>query len=43
LNLFCKTLPKALVMEEITDFIYEDSVADAFARYLNGSSDIIVH
>lgn len=43
LNLFCKTLPKALVMKEITDFIYEDSVADAFARYLSGSSNIIAY
>ncbi len=41
LNLFCKTLSKDLVIEEMTDFIYDDGVAATFARYLAGTSNVI--
>lgn len=42
LNMFCKILPKDLIIEEMTDFIYDDAVAGTFARYLAGSSNAII-
>ncbi len=41
LSIFWKTLPKALMVEEIADFFFDRRVAEAFARYLASSSDMV--
>lgn len=41
LSIFWKTLPMALMVEEIADFFFDLRVAEAFARYLASSSDIV--
>lgn len=41
LNTFCDALPPALLIEELTDFLFDPRVAEAFSRYLTESSDIV--
>ncbi|WP_457552783.1 DEAD/DEAH box helicase [Desulfobacula sp.] len=41
LNLFSKTLPKNLAIEELTDFLFDYRVADTFAHYLDTTSKIV--
>ncbi|MDM8524452.1 AAA domain-containing protein [Desulfococcaceae bacterium HSG8] len=41
LNSFCSTLPHSLLIEELTDFLYDDRIAKAFTRYLKESSEIV--
>jgi hypothetical protein len=41
LNLFCKTLPKELVIQELTDFFYDQRVLDFFQYCLTHTSDIM--
>ncbi len=41
LNHFCRTLPRDLLVAELTDFIYDSRLADAFARYLRDASEIV--
>jgi hypothetical protein len=41
LSIFWKTLPMALMVEEIADFFFDRRVAEAFARYLASSSDMV--
>lgn len=41
LNSFCSTLPPALLIEELTDFLYDSRIARAFSRYLEKSSEIV--
>ena len=41
LNLFCKTLPKALIIQELTDFLYDPRVLDFFQCCLTHTSEII--
>ncbi|CCK79840.1 hypothetical protein [Desulfobacula toluolica] len=41
LNLFCKTLPRELFLQELTDFLFDHRVALAFAHYRDTSSKII--
>jgi len=41
LNLFCKALPKSLVIEELTEFLFDRRIADAFKAYLGSSSNIV--
>ncbi|MCD6186134.1 MAG: DEAD/DEAH box helicase [Deltaproteobacteria bacterium] len=41
LNLFCKTLPKNLLIQELTDFLFDHRVARTFAHYLDSTSKII--
>lgn len=41
LNLFCKTLSENLLIEELTDFLFDPRVARLFAHYLGSRSDIV--
>ena len=41
LNAFCAVLPQALLVEELTGFLYDARVAEAFARYRTESSEIV--
>ncbi len=41
LNIFCKTLPRELVIQELTDFFYDQRVLDFFWHCLTHTSDII--
>ena len=41
LNLFCKTLPRDLLIQELTDFLFDHRVARTFAHYLDSTSKII--
>ncbi|MDT8378861.1 MAG: DEAD/DEAH box helicase [Desulfotignum sp.] len=41
LSVFWKTLPKSLMVAEITDFLYDRRVAQVFARYRSSRSDIV--
>lgn len=41
LNHFCNTLPPALLMEELTDFLFDRRIAEAFIRYSEESSEIV--
>ncbi len=41
LNLFFKTLPKTLQIDEIIDFLYDDRVIKVFVQYAGSSSTII--
>lgn len=41
LNAFCAVLPRALLVEELTGFLYDPRVAEAFARYRTESSEIV--
>jgi len=41
LNAFCAALPRALLVEEMTGFLFDARVAEAFARYLKESSEIV--
>jgi len=41
LNSFCSTLPPALLIEELTDFLYDRRIAEAFIRYSEESSEIV--
>ncbi|WP_300462353.1 DEAD/DEAH box helicase [Desulfobacula sp.] len=41
LNLFCKTLPRNLLIQELTDFLFDHRVARTFAHYLDTSSTIV--
>jgi superfamily II DNA/RNA helicase len=40
-SIFWKTLPRPLMVAEITDFLYDLRVAQVFARYRSSSSDIV--
>jgi predicted RecB family nuclease len=41
LSIFWKTLPLNLMVAEITDFLFDSRVAEAFAHYLGSTSDIV--
>jgi len=41
LNSFCTALPPALLIEELTDFIFDSRLAQAFTGYLHKSSEIV--
>ncbi|RLB90973.1 MAG: Lhr-like helicase, partial [Deltaproteobacteria bacterium] len=41
LNLFCKTLPKNLLIQEIMDFLFDHRITHAFAHYRTTPSKII--
>lgn len=41
LNLFCKTLPKDLLIQELTDFLFDHRVAHTFAHYRDTPSKIV--
>jgi Lhr-like helicase len=41
LNLFCKTLPKTLIIQELTDFLYDPRVMDFFQYCLTHTSESI--
>ena len=41
LNIFWKTLPRELMVEEVSDFLFDPRVAETFAHYLESSSDIV--
>ena len=41
LNLFCKTLPKELLIQELTDFLFDRRIACIFAHYHKTTSKII--
>ena len=41
LNAFCAVLPRALLVEEMTGFLFDPRVAEAFARYQTESSEIV--
>ena len=41
LSIFWKTLPLDLMVAEITDFLFDSRVAEAFAHYLGSTSDIV--
>ena len=41
LNAFAAVLPPSLLVEEVTDFLFDRRLAEAFRRYLNQSSEII--
>ena len=41
LNIFWKTLPRELMVKELSDFLFDPRVAETFARYLESSSDIV--
>ncbi|MFK5951569.1 MAG: DEAD/DEAH box helicase [Desulfobacterium sp.] len=41
LSIFWKTLPLDLMVAEITDFLFDSRVAQAFAHYLGSTSDIV--
>nr|WP_319491279.1 AAA domain-containing protein [uncultured Desulfobacter sp.] len=41
LSIFWRTLPKKQMVQEVADFLFDQRVADTFARYLELGSDII--
>ncbi|WP_462270842.1 DEAD/DEAH box helicase, partial [Desulfobacter sp.] len=41
LSIFWRTLPQKQMMEEVADFLFDQRVADTFARYLQLGSDIV--
>lgn len=41
LNLFCKTLPKTLIIQELTDFFYDPRILDFFQYCLTHTSDTV--
>ena len=41
LNIFWKTLPRELMVEEVSDFLFDPRVAETFFHYLESSSDIV--
>ena len=41
LNAFCAVLPRALLVEELTDFLFDCRVAEVFLHYLNRSSEVV--
>ncbi|GLI34882.1 DEAD/DEAH box helicase [Desulforhabdus amnigena] len=41
LNTFCDALPPPLLVEELTDFLYDRRVFEAFSRYLTLSSEVV--
>ena len=41
LNAFCAVLPPRLLVEELTDFLFDPRLAESFCRYLKESSDIV--
>ena len=40
LNAFCEALPRSLLVEEVTDFLFDPRVARAFQNYLKHPSEI---
>ena len=40
LNAFCEALPRALLVEEVTDFLFDPRVAKTFQHYLKHPSEI---
>ncbi|WP_035239302.1 DEAD/DEAH box helicase [Desulfobacter vibrioformis] len=41
LSIFWRTLPQKQMVEEVADFLFDQRVADTFARYLELGSDIV--
>ena len=41
LSIFWRTLPRTLMIQEVADFLFNQRVADTFARYLKLGSDIV--
>ena len=41
LSIFWRTLPRKQMVEEVADFLFDQRVADTFARYLKLGSDIV--
>jgi superfamily II DNA/RNA helicase/predicted RecB family nuclease len=41
LNSFCSALPEDLLIKELTDFIFDSRIAEAFTCYLRESSEIV--
>ncbi len=41
LNLFCKTLPRELLVQELMEFLFDQKLARTFAHYLESSSTIV--
>ena len=41
LSIFWRTLPRTLMVQEVADFLFDQRVADTFARYLELGSDIV--
>ena len=41
LNAFCAVLPQSLLIEEVTDFLFDARIAGAFAHYRTSSSEIV--
>ncbi|MBF0203245.1 MAG: DEAD/DEAH box helicase, partial [Desulfamplus sp.] len=41
LNIFCKTLPNDLLIEELTDFLFDQRFIDVFNHYLEHTSEIV--
>ena len=41
LSIFWRTLPRPQMVEEVADFLFDQRVADTFARYLELGSDIV--
>ncbi len=41
LSIFWRTLPRQQMVEEVADFLFDQRVADTFARYLKLGSDIV--
>lgn len=40
LNAFCEALPRALLIEEVTDFLFDPRIANTFQHYLKHPSEI---
>ena len=40
LNAFCEALPRALLVEEVTDFLFDSRIASIFQHYLKHPSEI---
>lgn len=40
-SLFWKTVPRALKVQELTDFLFDQRVSEAFARYGNSTSEVV--
>ena len=41
LNAFCAVLPRALLVEELTDFLFDCRIAEVFRRYSDRSSEVV--
>jgi len=41
LNLFCKALPRELLVQELMDFLFDQKLARTFAHYLASSSEVV--